>query len=210
MDPAAIVQRFVDETGNGIRVNGTYDSPWFCLKDICQALGITNHRNKAKKLHENQKRLSTEWTPGGNQGITYVTESGMYRVIVSCREANVPGTAPHAFVGWITEEVLPSLRRNGRYELQQQIRQLRAEKGLRLWNVFKKLDVFSYNVRRSYFSAVCNATRKLCYKDTYNSPHVYANNVEEAKVVIRAAVFAGILARVPANQSAITNYFKPV
>lgn len=53
----ALLQRFVSEAGNAIRVNGTYDDPWFCVKDVCESLGIANHRNKTRILREDQKLM---------------------------------------------------------------------------------------------------------------------------------------------------------
>ena len=40
-----LIHRFVDQQGVGIRVQGSYENPWFCIKDLCQALGIVGYRN---------------------------------------------------------------------------------------------------------------------------------------------------------------------
>ena len=208
---ATLLTRFVDENGNGIRTQGTYDKPFFCLKDICTALGIVNHRNKARLLRDDQKTFGSSQRTGkrGSRQMTFITEGGMYRVIISCREASIPGTAPHAFVDWITDDVLPSLRRNGRYELQQQITHLKEEKGLRLWNVFKTMNVFSWATRKRYFTKVCTACKTLCYTDQYRSPHVFSGAQAEAQDVIRKLVAGLLLTEVPADQRAITDYFQP-
>ena len=207
-----LLQRFVSETGNAIRVNGTYDEPWFCLKDLCGALGITNHKNKANLLRTDQKQLDHSMDRlNRRRKMIFVSESGMYRVIFSCREANIPGTAPHAFINWVTEEVLPSIRRNGRYELQEEIRELKAERGRRLWILLKKMDRWTFNARRKFFGSVCNACTKaeLIYLDEYGAPHVSIDNLQQAERVMAATMSAEILDAVPATQTLITAWLQP-
>ena len=205
-----LLQRFVSRDRKAIRVNGTYDEPWFCLKDLCGALGITNHKNKANLLRPNQKLLSVERASGQRREMIFVSEPGMYRVIFSCREANIPGTAPHAFINWVTEEVLPSIRRNGRYELQQEVRELKAERGRRLWILLKKMDRWTFNARRKFFGSVCNACTQggLVYLDEYGAPHVTADNIQQAERVMAATMSAKILSAVPANQRLITAWLR--
>ena len=60
---------------------------------------------------------------GENQGlipqaINLVNESGLYTLILRCRDATKPGTLPHRFRKWVTSEVLPAIRKTGRYEAQ--------------------------------------------------------------------------------------------
>ena len=138
----------------------------------------------------------------------YVNESGIYRIMFSCQEANIPGTAPHAFIDWVTEEVLPSIRRNGRYELQEEVRELKAERGRRLWIVFKQMDQWSFNARRKYFGPICRACAVdgITYVDQYDAPHVSPEHLERAHRVIAATMAAKILAAVPENQRLITDW----
>jgi hypothetical protein len=50
-------------------------------------------------------------TPGGPQELSTVSESGLYRLIFSSRKPQA-----QAFRRWVTQEVLPAIRRTGRYE----------------------------------------------------------------------------------------------
>jgi len=204
-----LLQRVVSQQGKAIRVSGTYDEPWFCLKDVCECLGIVGHRNKARLLQDLQKRASTLFTPSGKQKMTCISEAVLYRVIFSCRESNIPGTAPHSFTSWVTETVLPNLRRNGRFDLEQEIRTLKSEKGRRLWIVVKHLDKFTFNIRRKHFGSVCKATEKFCYKDEFNAPHVRPENLQQVQRIIVEIISKKILDSVPSDQSSITDFYSP-
>ena len=201
-----IVQRFV-HAGHQIRVRGTDADPTFCAKDLCDALGITNYRNKVQKLDEDEKFLSTERTGRGTRQILFVTEPGLYKIILSCRLVNTPGTAPHAFCRWVTHDVLPSIRRNQQNELRATLEAaFTAEKARRLWIVVKNMDLYSFHARRRWFGRVCRDTKCLCVLDEFDSPHVPTANLDQVKAIIRVTMSTAML-EVPADQSLITQYF---
>lgn len=87
------------------------NEPLFCLADLCAALGISNHRNVKARLDEDDVRLmDTTDNLGRTQQTIFVTESGMYDVILrSDSEKAKP------FRKWVTSEVLPSIRKTGGY-----------------------------------------------------------------------------------------------
>ena len=204
----SLIERFTSGTGSTIRVQGTDAEPSFCAKDVCEALGIVNHRDKVAKLDEDEKRVSVEATPSGRQKMLFVTEPGLYKIILSCRESSIQGTPSHAFTRWVTHEVLPSIRRHGEFVKQRRLEAaVREEKARRLWIVFRDLDVWSFNARRKHFGKVCRDTKSVCYVDEFRSPHVLVGKLAEAHQVIRETMSAAILASVPKNQRLITNYF---
>ncbi len=88
--------------------------PWFVLADVCRVLEITNSRNVTAALDEDEKGVTTMDTLGGQQELTIVNESGLYSLILRSRK-------PHAkvFKKWVTSEVLPAIRKTGRYEAKQ-------------------------------------------------------------------------------------------
>ena len=205
---SSIIKHFVHGE-HQIRIKGTEEIPIFCAKDVCTALGIVNHRDKVAKLDEDEKRVSVEPTASGRQRMLFVTEPGLYKIILSCREASIPGTAPHAFCRWVTHEVLPSIRRTQRYELRMQIEgEFSAEKGRRLWNFVKEMDVWSFNARRKFFGRICGETKHLCTVDRFNAPHVNPDRLVDAKAQIRQTMSAAVLDAVPEDQSLITQYFQ--
>lgn len=88
------------------------NEPLFCLADLCAALGISNHRNVKVRLDEEDVRLMDTPTNGGLQQVTFVTESGMYDVIL---RSDAEKAKP--FRKWVTSEVLPTIRKTGSYSL---------------------------------------------------------------------------------------------
>lgn len=83
---------------------------WFCLADICRPLGI---RARACKLRLKAEGVTTIATPtnSGVQRMLYVTEGNLYRAIFQSHKPEAD-----RFTDWVTEEVLPSIRKTGRYE----------------------------------------------------------------------------------------------
>lgn len=56
--------------------------PWFVAKDICAALEIANNRDALSRLDDDEKGVASTDTPGGNQTVTIVSESGLYNLIL--------------------------------------------------------------------------------------------------------------------------------
>lgn len=87
------------------------NEPLFCLADLCAALGISNHRNVKARLDEDDVRLmDTTDSLGRTQQVIYVTESGMYDVIL---RSDVEKAKP--FRKWVTSDVIPTIRKTGGY-----------------------------------------------------------------------------------------------
>lgn len=81
------------------------------LGDVCGVIGIANARNVRSRLEEDDVRqMDTIDSLGRNQQVTFITESGLYDVIIrSDSEKAKP------FRKWVTSEVLPSIRKHGAY-----------------------------------------------------------------------------------------------
>jgi prophage antirepressor-like protein len=86
--------------------------PWFAATDICRILGISNTTMALRPLDDDEKGLRRIETPGGAQEINVVNESGLYTLIV---RSDKPAAKP--FRKWVTSEVLPAIRKTGRYDL---------------------------------------------------------------------------------------------
>lgn len=100
--------------------------PWLVGKDIAEALGYAKPQNAIARHvdTEDQKVAPIQGTPGGEQAMLIINESGLYSLILSSKMPKAK-----AFKHWVTSEVLPALRRNGVYETvkaQQHIEQLEA------------------------------------------------------------------------------------
>ena len=85
-------------------------NPWFVAKDVCDVLEVENSRKACTNLKEKHKGVSTVDTLGGSQHVTIVNESGLYSLIFKSRKPSA-----EAFKDWVTEDVLPSIRKTGGY-----------------------------------------------------------------------------------------------
>lgn len=87
------------------------DQTWWVLADVCKVLEITNARNVAARLDDDEKNTVhlTDGIPG-NPNITVINEPGLYSVILRSDKPEAK-----AFKRWVTHEVLPAIRRNGAY-----------------------------------------------------------------------------------------------
>lgn len=104
------MQVFKNPAFGEVRVTEADGQPAFCLADICKALGIANPRNVRARLDTGDVRQIDTPTESGTQAITYVTEVGLYDVII---RSDAPAAKP--FRKWVTSEVLPSIRKTGGY-----------------------------------------------------------------------------------------------
>lgn len=110
---APIVFQFAST--NQIRVIVIDGEPWFVAADVCAAINIVNSRDAVARLDDDEKGVGSTDTPGGIQEVTIISEPGLYTLILRCRDAVKPGTVAHRFRKWVTGEVLPAIRKTGRY-----------------------------------------------------------------------------------------------
>ena len=95
-----------------VRIMMRADSPWFIAADVCRVLEISNSRDAVGALDDDEKGVATADTPGGAQKMQIISESGLYALVFKSRKAEAK-----RFRKWVTAEVLPALRRTGRYGL---------------------------------------------------------------------------------------------
>jgi prophage antirepressor-like protein len=142
------IQIFTNEVFGEIRTCQVNNQIMFVGKDVATALGYSDS-NKAIRIHvdDEDKGGAVLSTPGGNQKVIFINESGLYSLILSSKLPQAK-----AFKRWVTSEVLPSIRKTGRYELPQQLPALAllnedAEDTLTATQVAKtfNMTVFDFN-----------------------------------------------------------------
>lgn len=107
-----------------IRVQMIDNYPWFCGKDVCEILSISNHNDALSRLDDDERRGSVVPTPSGSQSMILVNESGLYHLIFQSRKPEAK-----KFRKWVTNEVLPSIRRTGSYTVQPAAKRGRKTRG---------------------------------------------------------------------------------
>lgn len=106
------IQIFNNEEFGRIRLVLINNEPWFVGKDVAETLGYERPRN-AIAMHvddEDKKGAPIQGPLGGTQKMTIINESGMYSLIF---ESKLPSA--RRFKRWVTSEVLPTIRKTGRY-----------------------------------------------------------------------------------------------
>lgn len=85
--------------------------------DVAAILGVKNVRDRIRDFNDNQRIKLTQSTVGipdnldiPTAGRVYLTESGVYKLVF---KSNKPQA--ERFANWVTDEVLPSIRKHGAY-----------------------------------------------------------------------------------------------
>jgi len=107
----------LDFGGHALRILMQDGEPWFVAAEVCAVLDISNHRDAVGKLDVDEKgAVGLTDAIGRQQENIIINESGLYTLILRCRDAIRPGTTAHRFRKWVTREVLPAIHKQGRYE----------------------------------------------------------------------------------------------
>jgi prophage antirepressor-like protein len=97
------ITTLIDQNGN----------PWWVAKEVCDILGYANTSKaisdhcKYSELFRSNESLYLGFNP---RGVLIIPESDVYRLIM---RSKVP--AAEKFQDWVTEEVLPLIRKTGTY-----------------------------------------------------------------------------------------------
>ena len=111
------------EIGSVRTVIDENNNPWFCLPDVCKILEISDVKQLKRRLDGDGMQLIDAHAGfftlrpfsknfNGNTMTTFVNEKNLYKSIL---KSNKPKAK--AFEDWITGEILPSIRRTGKYEI---------------------------------------------------------------------------------------------
>ncbi|MPW31838.1 hypothetical protein F9L16_23005 [Agarivorans sp. B2Z047] len=94
-----------------VRIDIKDGEPWFCLSDVCVVLDIKNPARVAKEMLDSKGVcLTYTLTDGGRQQLAFINEPNLYRVIFRSRKKEA-----EQFQKWVFEEVLPQIRKTGKY-----------------------------------------------------------------------------------------------
>jgi anti-repressor protein len=149
---------------------------WFALVDVCRALDIKNPRDAKTRLTEKGVVTTDTLTNGGIQKITFINEPNLYRLIFQSRKKEAI-----KFQDWVTEEVLPAIRKTGMYATDEVI-----EKTLN--NPDFLIEILSK------FKQVKQEKEKLHAELQKNQPYItYAKQIEASNTSIKIGQWAKII-----------------
>jgi prophage antirepressor-like protein len=105
------IKTFTNKEFGTVRTIVKDGEPWLVGKDVAEILGY-KETAKAIRTHicAEDKGVSVLDTPGGQQKITLINESGLYSLILGSKLPKAK-----TFKRWVTSEVLPTIRKTGGY-----------------------------------------------------------------------------------------------
>ena len=106
-----------DFQGKAVRTVTKDGAAWFVAADVCAVLDHTDPSKAVSRLDEDERGATTVRTPGGDQSMNIVTESGLFNLVFTSRKPEAK-----AFRRWVTEVVLPTLRRTGKFEMESEVK----------------------------------------------------------------------------------------
>ncbi|HBF7899109.1 Bro-N domain-containing protein [Clostridioides difficile] len=112
------VEVFKNEQFGEIRVLEKGGEPWFVGKDVAKMLGYKNLSDALRKHVDEDDKMQIAFYDLqklgfgdiGTKGTTIINESGLYSLILSSKL-----TEAKKFKRWVTNEVLPTIRKHGAY-----------------------------------------------------------------------------------------------
>lgn len=101
--------KYFEKDNVKLDVYGTFEQPLFLADQIAEILDMGNIRSSLQSINSNWKKLGT--TQNGNQKRIFILEPALYQLVMKSRKKEAVD-----FQNWIFEDVLPSIRKTGKYE----------------------------------------------------------------------------------------------
>lgn len=103
------LQIFKNENFGEVRSLIIDNEPWFVASDVCKALNIKNATDTLKRLDDDER---ARFNLGRQGEANIINEYGLYNLVLASRKPEAK-----QFKRWITHEVIPSIRKTGRYQV---------------------------------------------------------------------------------------------
>lgn len=87
---------------------------WFVANEVAGILGIRNSRQAIADFDDDERLTYEIYTAGQRRLVNMVSESGLYKLVILSRK---PGAK--LFQRWVTHDVLPSIRKTGKYQVKE-------------------------------------------------------------------------------------------
>lgn len=125
------IEIFKNSEFGEIRTTVIDGEPWFVGKDVAKALGYGEGKSLpnavANHVDDEDKGAIKMMTPGGEQNVIIINESGLYSLVLSSK---LPSAKK--FKHWVTHDVIPSIRKTGCYTISNNRTPYNVQDGL-LW-----------------------------------------------------------------------------
>jgi anti-repressor protein len=85
---------------------------WFVASDVTRILGYANGKQAIIEHCKGVYKKYPLMTSGGMQELSIINESGIYKLVLSSKKPNAV-----KFKEWVTDKILPSIRKTGSYSV---------------------------------------------------------------------------------------------
>lgn len=163
------LQIFNNEEFGEIRTITKDNEPMFCLADVCKALEITHVTDVKKRMKKDGVGTAEVIdSMGRKQKATFINEANLYKVIFQSRKPSA-----EKFTDWVTDEVIPSIRKNGGYIANQENltpEQIVANALVVAQNIITQKDkqIEEMTPKANYFDALVDKKLNTNIRDTAN------------------------------------------
>ena len=118
------LQIFENPQFGEIRVIERDGEPWFVAADVCRALELEDVNKAISRLDDDEGtriEIPHPQNPEKRMTVNAVNEPGLYSLVLGSRKPEAK-----AFKRWVTHEVIPSIRKTGRYTFDGTSKELQA------------------------------------------------------------------------------------
>lgn len=176
--------------------------PWFLAGDICRGLGIKDSAKAVRDIETKYKNAGVEattssrtlvQTKGGKQQVVIIPEPMLYELIFNSRKKKAV-----VFRTWVTNEVLPALRKYGEYRMDGKMIRRKETGSIKLL-VDYATDNGSKSANR-YYVAVTSMTNKLLGVESNSRDSLTAGQLQQVAIlegVVDIAIRDGVKAELP-------------
>lgn len=105
--------QFFEKDGYNIHALPLQGEPWFVAVDVCAALGLSNPSVALQSLDDDEKLPYALLRSGQSRTVNIISESGFYALVFKSRKEGAK-----RFRKWVTSEVIPAIRKTGKYEME--------------------------------------------------------------------------------------------
>jgi prophage antirepressor-like protein len=158
--------------GHEVRVIIQKRVEWFVARDVCDILEIRNVSDALNAVQEKHKTTIGLTDSGSNYKTTVlaVDEPGLYRLIFKSRKPEA-----ERFQEWVYEEVLPAIRKTGRYEIPKNIQERSTENRNLLTGQWKRQGVSK--------PVEYGSLTKASYHQIFDTPHVRKACMDRSQIL---------------------------
>ena len=172
---------------------------WFVADDVCKILGYTQSTAKVISVHcgkvadskdlvegetELCKKITVD-TKGGKQAMIAINEPDLYRLIMTSRMPDA-----RKFEKWVVEDVLPTIRKTGKYTVRRKIDYTPATDATTVAPAEESVqcELFPNMMPSMTFPKPLTEKINAAKLKLYNEGHTFPNNKEFVKFLITRAL----------------------